>query len=985
MFWKRLSSEARSLSLNSPSTHRIPSRFKLSSLGSISTSLLITLLVLSLLSVALARDYGYQVEKGKIQSVVKEVMESQKDPQGKSSKLQALEAYESYILKHFEYKSDLKAEAMHRLGDLYMQLEMNTHQKKLKEYYDRLGLYLKGRIQDRPPPPRIKHTKSIVIYEEILKQYPNRAANDAVLYQLAHAYSDEGRMDEASEVLNRLVSRFPKSPFRQEAYFRMGEFFFETQEYKKAIEAYREALQHQVEDFIEMALYKMGWAYYAQADYRRSIDTFLSLLDRKTILTETGQRQLLLYNFSETEGELLKEVIHTLLLAFDELGGATPMVAYFGEKGHRDYEDYLFRSLADLYITQERFGDAVSTLETFMKAYPSHEEGPSFMATIIEIQTKRKKVGLTVRAKEDFIESFGTGSFWSRQASDAARLKIEPLLKETAYELALHDYAQAQKSKKQEDYEKAIAWSQRFLKDFPRAIEAAKVNFLLAEGLYELKRYDAAAREYEKTAYAYPLHAHTQDAAYNLLLTQETLSQLKATEMGAAILKFSERFPQDPRAPDLLLKATQLAAHQGDYKVAREYAQKILATQPQGPTRYAAQKLIATSYFEQEDYAQAAQELKGLLSNSSGLQIPKKDQEELHTLLASSLYKQAEVQKQKGLLPEAAKGFLSIHDLMPDTEVAANALLDGAILQAKLGQEEEAILNLKQYLETYPRSPHQDQAREQLALLYEKKGRYQEAIQQYEKLATSTSGGKDSQGTAEWLLAIARLSEKTRDWPRTYRTLLVAAEALPPGDERALEAVYQAARAKEQMGDTQQAQILLGKVLERYGQQPSPTPRMAYVAAQASYGLGEERLKQFMSVRLTAPLESSLEKKRQLLKETVDYYSRTVDLKVPEYITAATYKVGVLFENFRNALLESERPTGLTAQQLEQYNFLLEEQAYPFEEKAITAYETNVRRAQEGGLYDEWIQRSYQRLAQILPAKYARDEMDEIITQKQLF
>jgi len=979
--------------LNSPSNHRIPSRFKLSGLGLISAPLLVTLLGLSQFSLALARDPGYRVEKGKIQSVVKEVMESQKDPQGKSSKLQALEAYESYILKHFEYKSDLKAEAMHRLGDLYMQLEMNTHQKKLKEYYNRLGLYLKGRIQDRPPPPRINHTKSIVIYEEILKQYPSRVANDAVLYQLAHAYSDEGRTDEAGEVFNRLVTRFPKSPFRQEAYFRMGEFFFETQEFKKAIEAYREALPHQSalsasgrgEDFIEMALYKMGWAYYALSDYRRSIDTFLSLLDRKTTLTEAGQQQLLLYNFSETEGELLKEVIHTLLLAFDELGGATQMVTYFGEKGHRDYEDYLFRSLADLYISQERYSDAVTTLETFMKAYPSHEEAPSFMTTLIEVQTKRKKIGLTVRAKEDFIKSFGPGSSWSRQVSDAARLKIEPLLKETTYELALHHHAQAQKSQKQEDYEKAIAGSQRFLKNFPRAIEAAKVNFLLAEGLYELKRYEEAVREYEKTAYAYPLHAHTQDAAYNLLLTQENLPQLKATDMGTAILKFSERFPQDPRVPNLLLKATQLATRQGEYGVAREYAQKILATQPQGTARYVAQKLIATSYFEQEDYAQAAQGLKELLSNAGGLQIPKKDQEELRTLLASSLYKQAEAQKQKGQLQEAAKGFLSIHALMPDTEVAANALLDGAILQAKMGQEEEAILNLKKYLEVYPRSPHQDQAREQLALLYEKKARYQEAIQQYEKLAASTSGEKGSQGTVEWLLAIARLSEKTRDWPRAHRTLLAAAEALPLGDERTLEALYRAAKAKEQMGDTQQVQILLGKVLERYGQQTASTPLMAYVAAQASYGLGEERLKQFKSVRLTTPLEASLEKKRKLLNESLDYYSRTVDFKVPEFITAATYKVGVLFEDFRNALLESERPAGLTAQQLEQYNFLLEEQAYPFEEKAIEAYETNVRRAQEGGLFDEWIQKSYQRLAQILPARYARDEMDEIITQKQLF
>jgi hypothetical protein len=79
------------------------------------------------------------------------------------------------------------------------------------------------------------------------------------------------------------------------------------------------------------------------------------------------------------------------------------------------------------------------------------------------------------------------------------------------------------------------------------------------------------------------------------------------------------------------------------------------------------------------------------------------------------------------------------------------------------------------------------------------------------------------------------------------------------------------------------------------------------------------------------------------------------------------------------ALLASERPNGLTAEQLEQYTFLLEEQAAPFEERAVTAYETNVRRAQELGLYDGWIAKSYERLAALRPARYHRPEAPELI------
>ena len=54
---------------------------------------------------------------------------------------------------------------------------------------------------------------------------------------------------------------------------------------------------------------------------------------------------------------------------------------------------------------------------------------------------------------------------------------------------------------------------------------------------------------------------------------------------------------------------------------------------------------------------------------------------------------------------------------------------------------------------------------------------------------------------------------------------------------------------------------------------------------------------------------------------------------------------------------------------------LLEEQAFPFEEKAIGIHERNARRAAEG-LYDESVQRSYAALAQIKPGRYARVERD---------
>jgi len=82
-----------------------------------------------------------------------------------------------------------------------------------------------------------------------------------------------------------------------------------------------------------------------------------------------------------------------------------------------------------------------------------------------------------------------------------------------------------------------------------------------------------------------------------------------------------------------------------------------------------------------------------------------------------------------------------------------------------------------------------------------------------------------------------------------------------------------------------------------------------------------------------------------------------------------------LYRDFGRALLESERPRGLSPDELEQYDLLLEEQAFPFEEKAIAIHERNARLAAEG-TYDEWVRASYAELARLKPGRYARTERD---------
>ncbi|MEK7850520.1 MAG: hypothetical protein AAB275_01435, partial [Deltaproteobacteria bacterium] len=77
-------------------------------------------------------------------------------------------------------------------------------------------------------------------------------------------------------------------------------------------------------------------------------------------------------------------------------------------------------------------------------------------------------------------------------------------------------------------------------------------------------------------------------------------------------------------------------------------------------------------------------------------------------------------------------------------------------------------------------------------------------------------------------------------------------------------------------------------------------------------------------------------------------------------------------ENFRDSLLEAERPGNLTDEEMKEYTFLLEERAYPYEEQAVNAYEKSLAAGREQMAGNEWMEKSLERLVFLRPALYKK-------------
>jgi hypothetical protein len=151
------------------------------------------------------------------------------------------------------------------------------------------------------------------------------------------------------------------------------------------------------------------------------------------------------------------------------------------------------------------------------------------------------------------------------------------------------------------------------------------------------------------------------------------------------------------------------------------------------------------------------------------------------------------------------------------------------------------------------------------------------------------------------------------------------------------------------------------------------TVRTRYLAAKAALVLTEPEFATFAEVRLVKPFEVNLRKKRELMKTATSDFTKLLDYEVGEVTAAATFYLAEIYAHFCKALLASERPEGLAPLELEQYELALEEQAYPFEDKAIEVHEKNLELLSVG-IYNGWVDKSLEKLAAFVPARYAKPE-----------
>lgn len=467
-------------------------------------------------------------------------------------RLEAIRTLEGFLSRYPDNER-YTPEVMFRLGELYLEKAQDDYNLAYPEYEKLHELWRRGKIAEEPQEPEKNYAPAIQTYEALLSRFPRYKNADAVRYALAFCLSDAGDRERATAVWRDLVTQNPNSQFVGQAWVMIGDYYFDTAGYDKAMyekaaEAYNHAIETRDPKVYEYALYKLAWSYFQKYDYPQAIMAFKRLISE----IDEGKREL------EQGAQLRAEAIEYLgySLAEDDWDGdgirdpdATVQRALSYLSEGKPFEREVLEKYADALYAQHEAAKYPMAIEAYRQVIardPMHPGNVAVKEKIINTYEAMRDEEARILERVDLVRQFGPGSAWY----EANKKRPEVIARvDRQVELALEQAAgfrhlRARKLRADaaarndpaigaaaiKEYREAAAAYAEYLRQFPRTREAYKLTYYYAECLYYSYDFEAAARQYEKVRDWPGMSEFQEPAAYAVIDSLEKEAAKRAAD-----------------------------------------------------------------------------------------------------------------------------------------------------------------------------------------------------------------------------------------------------------------------------------------------------------------------------------------------------------------------------------------------------------------------------------------------------------------------
>jgi len=851
--------------------------------------------------------------------------------------------------------------SMLNLAHLIFEQCLASYRDEMRSYDDAYRQYQLGYKSAEPDTlPRYNFQAAREAYEAFLETFPDSKYRPEVIYNLAYSYEEEGDLDRAVSLYDELALTSPSAVFAPEIFLRLGEHSFETNRFNKAIEYYEKVLALGDTPQYEKALFKIGWSRYAMDQFEEAEESFAQVLALYTKRTEDRQ------------GDLYQESLEILAKILSETGGAAALEAFL--KAHKSpaYGLDLSVQLGAYFQETARYGEAIDTYLEILDTYPNASQAPFVEQSLIESLKTEKRFEEAQGLLASMIDRYGRGTAWDQANRDLdLRRQVDDILREALNQELITHHKLARETKDPKEYERTIALYGKMLAYFPEGEKAYETRFLFAECLYESGRLEEAASQYKQVADTETFARYQEKAASKRIQCLEALRAEERIDVDTLLAAYEDYLRMDPeseKAIPILFKQGEILFNAGRYGPAALIFREIIDTRPKNKDVLRAWILELEALFEGGQYVALEQRARDL--EKQPFDLTEKQKNRTNHLLRFAQFQQARLDQEAGNYLLAAERFERLVEEAPQIEIAPDALFNAAVSYEQAAKPSKAAACYEKIVLSYPTSTHYADSLLAPLAYYEKTEQWDRLLLHLEKLYQ-----KDPKSSLakETLYKLGKRFYKNKNYPQARQIFAQYVQRYPADTSRTLDIAYLDALMSDAEGHKQDAMQGYSRFLTAYGSakasDPSLTVDPLYLAT-ARFRTLDPVYEEYLSVQLKEPLKKNLARKQSLLDRVVSGYMETVKSGAGEYALASAFRVGEAYQDFWKALLSSEMPRGLSAEEKEVYRELLKEQGEPYREKALTSYEITLEKAKDQGVFNEWVLKTYDRLASLDPDRY---------------
>jgi tetratricopeptide (TPR) repeat protein len=438
-------------------------------------------------------------------------------------RIEAIEQLAHTLVTHGErMDAATRGEALFRLGDLqweHSRAMVGEAMVDLDRRWERwLGLSKAEQEEAGEPRPDLSVSRhwsrqAARSWQDLTRELPDHPRAPEAWLFTAICLDELGHPEQALNLREQFVVRWPDHALAGEAMTGIGEYHFDRDRPHQALRAFELAAEHTDSRTYPLALYRIGWCWYQLGDLEAARQSFVGLLREGQAQRRRGEAEAI---------PLQDETLRILTTVYAELRAVDRARSELGDLVPEQARAQLER-VGQVLAEQGETDLAISTWSALIEQAPLAPDNPALQGRVVSALWAARRYDEAARATAEMAERFGDGSAWAAAGGSdpASRRTAEGLLERKLRDVALGTHREAVASRSSDLMLLAEQCYEHYLGMFPRADGAYEVRFWYAEALFSLAKYDRAADEYDRVVAADPQGRHLRDAAAGSIYSVE--------------------------------------------------------------------------------------------------------------------------------------------------------------------------------------------------------------------------------------------------------------------------------------------------------------------------------------------------------------------------------------------------------------------------------------------------------------------------------